>query len=87
MKYNFSKHLIKLLELRRKEIKMEWIIQTLEEPDFKEVYSDEEVRLWRKIEAFGNRYLRVVINPKKRLVITAFFDRNFRRRVKDEDNL
>ena len=87
MEYTFSKHLLKTLELRRSEIKVEWIIQTIKEPDFKEIISEEEIRLWKKIEDFGNRYLRVVVNPKKQLVITAFFDRNFKRRLENENNL
>ena len=82
----FSKHLINILNLRRKEIKAEWIIQALREPDFKEVVSEEEVRLWKRIDDFGGRYLRVVVNPRKRLVITAFFDRNFKRRLEENEN-
>ena len=27
---------------------------------------------------FGNRFLRVVLNPERRIVVTAFFDRRFR---------
>ncbi len=81
MEYKLSKHLLQTLKLRRKEIKVEWIMQTIKEPDFKEIISKEEIRLWKKIKDFENKYLRVVINPKKQLVITAFFDRNFKRRL------
>jgi len=72
---------------KRKEIKREWIIETLKNPDYVERKSDKELRFWKAIKEYENRYLRVVYNPQSSLVVTAFFDRTFKRRFKNENKI
>ncbi len=76
--YRVSKHLEEYLKEERAHIRQEWLERTLNNPDFIEELSEEEMRLWKKIPEFGNRFLRVVINPKGKVIITAFFDRRFK---------
>ncbi len=76
--YRLSKHLLNYLQGERSYIKLEWIERAINNPDFVEEVSKEEVRLWKQIEEFGNRFLRVVVNVERKIVITAFFDRGFR---------
>ncbi|WP_232500435.1 hypothetical protein [Hydrogenobacter thermophilus] len=71
--YKISKHLERYLSGIRSFIKTEWIARVILEPEFVEEVSEEEVRLWKKIPEFGNRFLRVVVNPKDKIIITAFF--------------
>jgi len=76
--YKPSRHFLANLSSKRHEIKLEWVERTLEFPDYQETVSREETRLWRRIPEFGNRYLRVVINPITKTIITVFFDRGFK---------
>jgi len=41
-------------------IRDEWIIQTIERPDYEFVQSDGRVRRWAQVPDAGDRYLRVV---------------------------
>lgn len=76
--WRFSRHLEESLREERTEILVEWIYATIRHPDYQVEVSEVEVRYWKQIEEFGNRYLRVVDNPQTKVVITAFFDRSFR---------
>ena len=49
----------------------------MEAPDYIEIVSENEWRLWKQIADFRNKFLRVVVNPAEKLLITAFFDRRF----------
>ncbi len=75
--YKVSKHLEEYLREERSYIKHEWIERAISDPDFVKNISSEELRLWKQIPEFGNKFLRVVINPKRRIIVTAFFDRRF----------
>lgn len=75
--YKFSKHALTMLNIR-KEIKEEWIWKTIEQPHMEIKVSDNELHLFKKIEEFGGKVLKVVVNPNKRLIITAFFDRRIK---------
>lgn len=77
--YRVSKHLEEYLKEERAYIKQEWIERTINNPDFIMEVSSEEIRLWKQIPEFGDRFLRVVVNPKGKVIITAFFDRRFKR--------
>jgi len=77
--YSLSLHLQEYLRSQRAYIKLEWIKAVIKEPDFEEYVSAEELRLWRQIPEFGNRFLRVVVNPRRKVIVTAFFDRRFRK--------
>jgi len=75
--YKASLHFLANLSKRR-EIKIEWVRKALQSPDYKETISPFEVRYWKKIPEFGGRYLRVVVNPTTKIIVTAFFDRGFK---------
>ena len=75
--WKFSRHMNKVFEYRP-EIRVKWILETINNSDFKQEVSKVEVRYWKEIEEFGGRYLRVVVNPINRVIITAFFDRSFK---------
>ncbi len=76
--FDLSVHLLDSLKQERSNIKIECIEHAISNPDFKKEVSDDEIKLWKKIPEFGNRFLRVVINPKKKKIVTAFFDRRFK---------
>ena len=75
--YIVSRHLRGYLKEERSYIKPKWISLAIREPDFVEERSEEEVRMWKRIPEFGNKFLRVVVNLKSKVIITAFFDRRF----------
>ena len=78
MELSFSEHAEQVMEER--EISIEWIQSVLDEPALRVPDGrDQEVELFfRRIPAYGNRVLRVVVNtnvaPWK--VVSVFFDRN-----------
>lgn len=77
--YEVSRHLQGYLRSQRSYIKPEWIEAVINDPEHFEYVSEDEIRLWKQIPDFGNRFLRVVVNPKNKAIVTAFFDRRFRR--------
>ncbi len=56
---------------------MEWIEDTVSDPDVEKIQSDGRVRRWRKIKEADNKYLRVVLLEDRTTVYNAFFDRRF----------
>jgi hypothetical protein len=56
---------------------MEWIKETIKNPDYTEVQSDKRIRKWKKIGEEG-KFLRVVLLPDGETVHNAFFDRGFK---------
>ncbi|WP_204305170.1 DUF4258 domain-containing protein [Desulfurobacterium thermolithotrophum] len=75
--YYFTKHALRRL-MKRREIALEWIKEAIENPDVTEKVSEEELRFWKKIPDFGNRFLKVVINPQRKTIVTVHFDRRFK---------
>lgn len=63
--------------------KESWIAMTILIPDYTEFISDEELHYIKQINEFGNRYLRVVVNPysQPKRIITLFFDRRIKRKI------
>ncbi len=59
----------------RAKIKMEWIEETIKNPECTEVQSDGRIRKWKKI---GDRFLRVILLPDGETIHNAFFDRSFK---------
>jgi hypothetical protein len=56
----------------RVEIKMEWIVSTVEAPLKREIQSDERIRCWSKIIE-KDKYLRVILLEDGETVHNAFF--------------
>lgn len=65
----------------RAKIKMDWIEETVKNPDYSEVRSDGRIRKWKKIEEQG-RFLRVILLADGETVHNAFFDRTFKGEAK-----
>ena len=72
--YQYSKHLDE--KIVKGDVKKEHVSETLENPDKIVNVKDNETHFFKKIISFGNRCFKVVINPLKKLVVTAYFDRN-----------
>jgi hypothetical protein len=78
----FSKHALEMMELRN--VKQEWVRQTLESPETEEIDTkDISLKIaFRRIAEFDNRWLRVVYrhDSQNMKVITVFFDRGMEKR-------
>ncbi len=76
--FTYSKHSINMIIER--EIKEQWIIDTLDFPDRTEFIDNNELHYIKRIEEFGNRFLRIVINPYTipKTIVTLFFDRRIK---------
>jgi hypothetical protein len=61
----------------RVKIKMEWIEETIKNPDYTEVQLDGRIRKWKKIEEEG-KFLRIILLPDRETIHNAFFDRSFK---------
>ena len=74
-----TKHFKEMLEERN--IRPKWIDAAVENPDDIKDQQDGTRHYIKQIPEYGNRWLRVIVNPAKRppARITAFFDRRLRR--------
>ncbi len=66
--------------LEEREIPEKWIFDTLNFPDRIEYCDAITVHYIKTLLEFGNRYLRVVVNPetKPKKIVTFFFDRRIK---------
>jgi len=78
MNYKLSKHAIDVMSNRN--VEEEWIDFTLKNPSLIKKISIVESHYFSKIEYNENRCLKVVLNPTTGIVITAYFDRNMRKK-------
>lgn len=86
MKYELTQHALDVISARG--IKREWIELSMYDPFFQVTVCDVEVHYFRSIEENANRCLKVVVNPTTMKVITAYFDRNMRKKgCKDENKI
>ena len=78
MEYIYSKH--SLEQIVEREIDKSWVEDTLSNPDDIIEIDENEVHFIKKIIDYNNRYLRVIVNPKKEpiTIITLFFDRRLK---------
>jgi hypothetical protein len=65
----------------RAKIRMEWIEDTVKNPEYSEIQSDGRIRKWKTIREEG-RFLRVIVLPDGETVHNAFFDRTFKGKTK-----
>jgi len=61
----------------RARIRMEWIEETIKNPEYTGVQSDGRIRKWKKIEG-EDRFLRVILLADGETIHNAFFDRSFK---------
>ena len=66
-----------------RKIEPEWVFQTIENPNLTLDHdTDIELQhLYRRIAEKGNRVLHVIFNRNQSHVVTAYFDRNMRKRL------
>ena len=60
---------------KRRYLTVAMLNQVVEHPEATIVQSDGRIRVWGRVEALGNRALRVVLLPDGRTVLNAFLDR------------
>jgi len=65
----------------RAKIEIEWIEETIKNPDHTEVQLDGRIRQWKKIREEG-KFLRIILLPDGETVHNAFFDRRFKGETK-----
>lgn len=61
----------------RKDIKEEWIIETIDNPSKIVIQSDGRIKKWKYIEE-AEKYLRVILLEDGETVHNAFFDRSYK---------
>ncbi|WP_167492216.1 hypothetical protein [Leptospira koniambonensis] len=57
---------------------MEWVIETISNPDYKVIQIDKRFRYWKWIDG-AQKYLRVITLEDRETIHNAFFDRGFKR--------
>lgn len=67
---------------KERNIKEEWLLQVINNPDETQTGDDENIHYYKEIAEYNNRILHVVVNPNTlpQKVITVFFDRKARRK-------
>jgi hypothetical protein len=78
--YKLSNHAIKMCKLRG--INDSWVYNAVLNPDYRYEIDDEEVYYYKLFEDINSKFLKVVVNPLKNLIITAYFDRTFSKKIK-----
>jgi hypothetical protein len=66
--------------MKQRDISKEWVLETLKYPSLQHSVSDIEEHYFSQINHAGFRCLKVVFNPKENRIITAYFDRNMRKK-------
>ncbi len=78
MNYKLSKHAVDVLNSRN--IEIDWIDYVLNNPSAKVIKKSNEVNYFALIIENENRCLKVVLNPISMIVVTAYFDRDMRKK-------
>ena len=84
MKYELTQHAIDVMLSRG--IQKEWIELAVEFPSCHETICGSEEHFFRTIDEFSNRCLKVVVNPTNLKIVTAYFDRNMRKKGCKNEN-
>ena len=61
----------------RAKIRMDWIEDTVKNPEYTETQSDGRIRKWKKIKE-EDKFLRVIVLADGETIHNAFFDRGFK---------
>ncbi len=72
--YEYSLHLKE--KIAKGKVNEKYVDETLASPDKTVDIDEDEVHFFKKILSFGSRCFKVVLNPLRKLVVTAYFDRN-----------
>lgn len=84
MKYELTQHAIDVMLSRG--IQKEWIESAVEFPSYYERICENEEHFFKSIDALSNRCLKVVVNPENLKIVTAYFDRNMRKKGCKNEN-
>lgn len=78
MDFKLSQHAVDVTNARA--IKVEWIDFVIQNPTLEVLKARDEVNFYAVISEKEDRCLKVVVNPITKVIITAYFDRNMRKR-------
>ena len=78
MKFNLSIHARDVMLARN--IVEKWIYSTIENPSSTININEQEIHYFSTIRENEARCLKVVVNPLKHLIVTAYFDRKMQKR-------
>ena len=84
MVWSLSKHAKEVMH--RRDIRETWVYRVIDNPSVNIRVSDRERHYYGAIRERGNRCLKVVVNPLKGLIVTAYFDRGMRKKGCKDDN-
>ncbi|MGE4420238.1 MAG: DUF4258 domain-containing protein [Sulfurimonas sp.] len=84
MRYELTQHAVDVITSRS--IKRDWIKLAVESPSYHKIVSDVEEHFFKMIDEFSSRCLKVVVNPTNLKIITAYFDRNMRKKGCKNEN-
>jgi hypothetical protein len=82
--YLYSGHAEKRIQERG--LMKEWVEETIENPDIQKELGEDETHYFKRILALAGRWLKVVFNPIKHLVVTAHIDRGIKQKEVSDDN-
>lgn len=70
----FSNHLISRMTERN--LRTDWITDAIQYPDEEINITEDETYFYKITTEFQDKWLKVVVNKKNRIIVTAYFDRN-----------
>ncbi len=70
----FSGHL--MLRVKERNLRIDWITDAVQYPDEEVNITEDETHFYKIITEFQDKWLKVVVNKKNKIIVTAYFDRN-----------
>ena len=70
----FSGHV--MLRIKERNLRIDWVTHTLQFPDEEVNITEDETHFYKIITEFQDKWLKVVVNKKNKIIVTAYFDRN-----------
>ncbi|MCD4829214.1 MAG: DUF4258 domain-containing protein [Candidatus Cloacimonetes bacterium] len=63
--------------MKERSIELEWVMDAVLNPDTTKLSFDGRIHHYKRIAAFDNRWLHVIVDPKEKpgKLLTAYFDR------------
>jgi predicted nucleic acid-binding protein len=83
--FAFSEHLKK--RMIERQIKKHWILQTIEHPGKSDIIAGDEIHFYKNNSKFDGKWLKVVVNPETKVIVTAYFDRKMLKKKQNEDHI
>ena len=70
----FSGHL--MLRVKERNLRIDWITDAVQYPDEEINITEDETHFYKIITEFQDKWLKVVVNKKNKIIVTAYYDRN-----------